>query len=343
MIILKAEDIQLEILKNIGRIPKKDVWQYLVNSGYIDDLQKGFLDIQDLVQIYLDLAEVPQHLYHVVSVRRGIGLRRIRLEILSKLLAQDVERMPEVVDFRQRVLPEGLITPSEVEEWISMILDREGEPTTYLKVPLPDGHELVWDGLRVYPDPPLVWSRVGLSVSTPAAGWSRDFLHYQLKDGISRSSIPVRQGGELDSLRILAEVISDRYLWQKTHATLFVLTGIFPFTASLRGDLLISSRQPISSRITMEIDPTLTPEEVVQEYKRLRDRFIKNRYRSMSEKHLRLAEFYGGNKDKSWSVMMLEWNKVQKKKTWKYDQSPNFARDCKRAWDRLVGEDLFAG
>ena len=91
----------------------------------------------------------------------------------------------------------------------------------------------------------------------------------------------------------------------------------------------------------MEIDPTLTPQEVVQGYKKLRDRWIKGqRYRSMSEKHLRLAEFYRGDKYKTWLALMEDWNEKQDKKDWSYSEPQNFARDCKYAWERLIGANL---
>ena len=99
--------------------------------------------------------------------------------------------------------------------------------------------------------------------------------------------------------------------------------------------------QPISSRITMEIDPTLTPEEVAERYKKIRVSLIGARYRSMSEKHMRLAEFYGGDKPEgtTWTALMTKWNHCQDR-NWNYVRFETFARDCKQAWQRLMGRDL---
>ena len=99
--------------------------------------------------------------------------------------------------------------------------------------------------------------------------------------------------------------------------------------------------QPIASRITMDIDPTLTPEEVAEQYKKLRAKLIGTRYRSMTQKHLRLAEFYGGDKPEgtTWAMLMDKWNHSQKK-GWRYNRFEAFARDCKQAWHRLMGRDL---
>jgi hypothetical protein len=250
-------------------------------------------------------------------------------------MAKDAASDPAVISFRKRHLSNELIKQDEVGTWLLSKSEDDGEPTTYLKVPLPEGHELVWDGSRPYADPPLT-----LSVSSPATGWSREFVRYQLPGDEGERSLPVRQGGVLDTLRMLSESLSDRYAWQKAQATVFVLSGNPPLLSSLRGGANLRPSQPISSRITMEIDPTLTPEEVALGYKKLRDRWIKGRYRSMSEKHLRLAEFYGGSKVVSWSALMRQWNEKQDEKEWGNQEPQNFARDCKSAWKRLMGEDL---
>ena len=61
----------------------------------------------------------------------------------------------------------------------------------------------------------------------------------------------------------------------------------------------------------------------------------------MSEKHLRLAEFYGGNKPEgtTWTALMNKWNDMHGH-VWRYDRFETFSRDCRQAWDRLMGKDL---
>jgi len=335
MIYGNAEAIQAKLAKKLGHAPAKLVWQYLVSIDVVEDVQRGIMDIYALEERYLEAKELSSRLLSEMPRPRDSGLRRIRLEILSDLMGEDAARDPSVISFRERHLPGELIKQDEVGTWLSSKSVDDGEPTTYLKVPLPDGHELRWDGPRLYADPPLT-----LSVSSPATGWSSEFVRYQLPGDEGERSLPVRQGGVLDTLRMLSESLSGRYAWQKAQATVFALTGNPPLLSSLRGGGHLRPSQPISSRITMEIDPTLIPEEVVKGYKKLRDRWIKGRYRSMSEKHLRLAEFYRGDKDVSWSTLMRQWNEKQGEKTWIYREPQNFARDCKSAWGRLMGEDL---
>ena len=328
-----AEAIRAKLAKLLGHAPVRRVWQYLVSSGVVVDVQRGIMDIYDLEERYLEAKELPSRLLGAPPKPRDSGLRRIRLQILSDLMAEDAASDPAVISFKKRHLSNELIKQDEVGTWLSNNLVDDGEPTTYLKVPLPNRHKLTWYGPDAYVEPPLT-----LSVTTPATGWSMEFVHYQLPGDEGERSLPVRRGGVLDTLRMLSESLSGRYAWQKAQATVFVLTGNPPLLSSLRGGANLRPSQPISSRITMEIDPTLIPEEVVKGYKKLRDRWIKGRYRSMSEKHLRLAEFYRGGKDVSWSTRMTQWN--EKQKAWRYREPQNFARDCKSAWKRLMGDDL---
>ncbi len=330
-----SDGIRTELAQQLDRYPVKHIWDYLVREGYVEEVEGGFADIDYLEVKYREFANVPRELLGATPKPRDSGRRRIRLEILSDLMAEDAASDPAVINFRERHLPSGLITPDEAGTFISNNSADDGEPTTYLKVPLPDGHELTWDGPDVYAEPPLT-----LSKATPATGYTVDLLHYLQLDDAAVSKIAVRRGGILDGLRLLSESLSGRYAWQKPQATVFVLTGVPPLLSSLRGGARLRPSQPISSRITMEIDPTLTPKEVVEGYKKLRDRWIKGRYRSMSEKHLRLAEFYKGSRDMTWYALMTEWNRMHKKPDWRYSESQNFARDCKHAWERLMGEDL---
>ena len=91
----------------------------------------------------------------------------------------------------------------------------------------------------------------------------------------------------------------------------------------------------------METDPALTPGEVAQRYRNLRSGLIGARFRSMSEKHHRLAKFYGGHKEEctTWAALMARWNHGEGR-DWRYSRFETLARDCKQAWERLMGRDL---
>ena len=98
--------------------------------------------------------------------------------------------------------------------------------------------------------------------TTSATQIEMELLSYASPDDQWVRRIPVRHGGTLDGLRVVSNSLARRYSWQEALATSFVLTGISPLLSSLRGGIRMVLNQPISSRITMEIDPTLTPGEV---------------------------------------------------------------------------------
>ena len=254
MICENTQVMRDKLTKCLGHTPDKRVWAYLLEQGYVEEVERDFAGIDYLKEKYLEFARLPQHLLGPTPVQRDTGLRRIRLKILSDLLAEGAGSDPVVTSFRERHLPSGLITTDEVGTFISNKAADDGDPTTYLKVPLPDGHELAWDGPDAYAEPPLT-----LSKATPATGYTVDLLHYTQSDDAAVRRIAVRRDGILDGLRSVSESLADRNGWQKSQATVFILTGTPPLLSSLRGSTKLRPSLPISSRITMEIDPTLTP------------------------------------------------------------------------------------
>jgi len=61
--------------------------------------------------------------------------------------------------------------------------------------------------------------------------------------------------------------------------------------------------------------------------------------RRISEKHIQLAVFaakeFAAKENGSWVYKMKKWN--VKNPQWKYNNSSNFARDCKTAYRRVTG------
>ena len=99
-------------------------------------------------------------------------------------------------------------------------------------------------------------------------------------------------------------------------------------------------RWPITatSRITLDVDPTVTPQEVSDRYKQARTELMGSRSRRMSEKHLRLAIFADTHRDGTWEARMLEWNREHP--DWRYGESRHFQRDATQATKRLLTPPL---
>ena len=330
------EEIRSALARKLGHGPKEEIWDRLVEEDYVREVWEETAEIDDLEKKYREFNSIPGHLLEPPKSAIDRGLRQTRLQILSDLTARQAGTEKGVIAFRQQHLIEGLLKGQEVVEWIERQAVEDGPASRFLRVPIPDGYELVRRDGRISTEPLLT-----ISDRTAATQVDMELLSYASPDDQWVQRIPVKQGGTLDRLRVVSKWLARSYTWMEAQATTFVLTGINPLLSSLRGGIRITFSQPISSRITMEIDPTLTPDEVAERYKNLRTPLIGARYRSMSEKHLRLAEFYGGNKPEgtTWTALMTKWNHSQDR-AWEYIRFETFARDCTRAWERLMGRDL---
>jgi len=330
------DEIRVALSDRLGHIPRDEVWDRLVDEDYVREVWEETAEIGYLEEKYLEFNRIPGLLLQPQRTEIDSGLRQIRLQILSDLTARQAAAEKSVITFRQQHLSEGLLEREEVVEWITTQASVDGPASRYLKAPIPDDYAPVRCDGRIFTEPQLT-----ISDTTSATQIEMDLLSYASPDDQWVRRIPVRHGGTLDGLRVVSKSLARRYSWQEAQATNFVLTGISPSLSSSRGGIRMVLNQPISSRITMEIDPTLTPREVAQRYKNLRAPLVGARFRSMSEKHLRLAEFYGGHKPEgtTWTTLMTRWNHGEGR-DWRYTRFETFARDCKQAWERLMGRDL---
>ena len=330
------DEIRAALSRRLGREPKEEVWDRLVEEDYVREVLEETAEIDYLEEKYHEFVRIPGHLLQPLKSAIDSGPRQIRFQILSDLTARQAATEESVITFRRQHLSEELLKREEVDEWITRQAAEDGPASRYLRVPVPHGYEPIRRNGRIFAEPLLT-----ISDTSPATQVEIELLSYASPDDQWVRRIPVRHGGTLDRLRVVSKMLARRYTWKEAQASIFVLTDLCPLLSSLRGGIRVAFSQPISSRISMEIDPTLTPEEVAEQYKNLRAPLIGARYRSMSEKHLRLAEFYGGHKPEgtTWTALMDKWNRSQDR-GWGYNRFETFARDCKRAWERLMGRDL---
>ncbi|HEV2582222.1 MAG TPA: hypothetical protein VGT44_15305, partial [Ktedonobacteraceae bacterium] len=159
-------------------------------------------------------------------------------------------------------------------------------------------------------------------------------LQYPGLDGWARS-IPTADGGVLERLRRLSDRLAEKYKWQHGQATAFVLTGGVPLISPIIITVSTNSR-PLFSRIMLDVDPALSPKELILYYRRNRRKTLTARHRNLSEKHMQLALFDSRRpKAETWVIKMDEWNKIHQTE-WRYKKVSNFAHDCKQARRRLL-------
>ncbi len=248
-----------------------------------------------------------------------------RLVVLSRVLATLAGRDPTVVHFRQHVLGDRLLSPEEIEPWITEHAARDGEPTVWLSLPLPPGIRLN-PGETLSLTVPLTRYRISvvtLSYVVPGDRWVR--------------RRPINSDGVLGQLQQLSLTLSRRYGWHEAAATTFILTGRIPRITAMQQSVQANVAYPALQRITLQLDPALTPAEVAVAYRTLRTRVVgKQKYRTQSPKHLALALFAVENPDGSLRKRMEEWNRRYPK--WRYHQVSNFGRDLRTALRRLLGD-----
>lgn len=335
-------------LQERGEGLDEEVWQALVEDDKVGGVQEGLLPVNELADLHAT--------YLHNRERWGTGSRRRRQEsqdlppddrlvVLSDLLSQRAAQEAGVLSFRADVLNGSLLAWEDVETWIKEQREKDGPFTWYLEVAVPDGY-LLRQGKTgfILTEPPL-------TVSQEAAGWGvyPRYLAFRIPGHPWRRQIPTRLGGVLDVLRTLTEQLANKYSWQSADATVFVLTGL-PVRIS-KGRITKNLRFPhtMTSRLTIEVDPRVSPREVLAIYRKHRREILGGAYKPMDRKHLELARFHEAQKKGTWRERMAEWNSSRPSE-WHYigtDSHPdpwrNFRRDCIQAWSRLFEEEANNG
>lgn len=339
---MTPEDVRrlLELeLQQEGEEIDQGIWKVLVERRLVGEAQQGLLPIENLADKHVEYRDVlrSQGQQRPRQRRSEQEIHKLptdaRLEVLSDILSQRATQEPDIVAFRASALGGSLLPWENVDAWIKEQAKKDGPFTWYLSVAVPEGYQLRQDKSGIIlTEPPL-------TVSQEAAGWGLDTrrLEYAVPGNPSVRHVPTRLWGVLDILRTLSERLAEKYSWQRSQATIFVLTGI-PVALS-RGRVTKSLRFPygVTSRLTIEIDPRVSPKEVLALYREHRKELLGGRYQPMDRKHLELARFYEGRGKGPWRADMAEWNGAQAPE-WRYSDWRNFRRDCVHAWERLFGK-----
>lgn len=333
------DDARAELSRRLRGSVDDDIWAYLVQKRWPQDVLTGEGTYEELVQEYRELSALRRRRRTGATTRREIPPDQ-RLKAIAARLGAEAAEDSLVRSFRDEVLKGRLIAPQEVASWIEAQAAAEGEPTPFLHVPLPPGHEVRWGGQRwpgrerFWPDPPLT-----ISQDRPATGFEHEQLVYPLEDG-TEGRIFVHHGGVLSRLRSEAYQVASAYGWREAQGVLFVLTGIVPEIPRATASYTIWLAWPGFDRIKLDLDATLSAGYVARLWRQLRREFPLRkrirRYRAISEKHVRLAEFYG-HASGPWRDRLRAWNEAYP--DWAYSEVRNFARDCRHAWRRIFEEE----
>lgn len=344
-----AERLAELLEAELGEPADLRICQELVREGYLADLETGETTPQHVAQEYRRRARKRQ----VREQERELqGLPAdTRLEVLSKILALEASRLPEVQLFRQEVLGGRLLAPEEVPRWIGEQARKEGPATAFvsLQVALPpdarprDSREALAMAKQVLSTAEpvrVVLEEERLECPGPPPGVEVEDVATAFLSGVWRYHLNLRFGGTLWRLKRLAQQLTRLYPWSEHQAVAFVLAGVTPLISRARVRLLgMLPGRPLSpwSRIVLELDPRLPVSEVALLYRRARGEAYRGTDRPMSQKNLQLALFLAEQQDRpaTWRELMDAWNTRFPK--WRYTNYRRFARDAALAWQRVTG------
>ena len=340
--------IKLELEARLHGDLREEEWEDLINDHYVAKLLDGTLSCSEVA----DTVRRRRQIYGQSDISQESAARTFSkqdkepesLSVLARLVAEEVSKDMGVQAFRTQVLGDQCLSLQEVSNWLQAKA-REDEPATWWvkDYPIPSDqlvHHIIAittsEGVTQHklelhiPQQPLA---LGLNVPLSECLTFR-FLFYREPDSDEIREIPTAMNGTLEALRQLSERLAREYAWTAADATLFVLTNTAPEIRPLTS--ASQSRQlPALSRIVLTIDPALSPQEVAEHYRQIRQEIMPARHRDLSEKHLQLAAFSGTHpRLGTWQQKMVEWNSNHP--DWKYKEASNFAHDCLQARRRVL-------
>jgi hypothetical protein len=336
-------DLRTELRDRLGTRWSAALWDLLVDLGFVAEvLVVGAMDLDQLEdQARRILAAGTPSAEHRVPAPapREPKHGQERAWALSQLVAAHAHHDPDVIAFRHNYLGEALVEWADLDNWITARAKLDGERTTDVTIALPASATSDPDADELHISPPLGRvrpSRVAtrlLAYALPGDDWIR--------------RVAVTADGALDRLRVLAEAIANAYGWVPAQASIFVLCGVTPFIAAVRvtrsaAKVRHQADLVWARRITLDIDPAATPQQVLDAFQWARRQQGLAHLRPLTLKHIRLAAFANAEQaDKPWAERLRLWNTSFPE--WRYAGQSNFRRDAIRAEARILYPGRYRG
>ena len=167
------------------------------------------------------------------------------------------------------------------------------------------------------------------------------------KGGQFPEIVPAPPNSVLENIRQSAVRLSELFPWSEPKATVFLLSGEVPSVPAVSIKISGKTLFPASARILMDVEIWQKPSDIGNFFRWIQRKLLldRKRQRGLTPKHLALAVFASENKhNKTYRELKVIWNR--KHPGWGYFKSDeHFAKDCKRAQDKLlmVGERIGTG
>lgn len=353
---------------DLGEEVADPVWDLAEQWGYVEDVTLGRMTVTELsakIRKLYAVLDVPVTGPEIdqpgkAGFPQASEATSARIDAISAIYAAWASSEPEVHRFRNRILArtcaamgmptgaDGLLAGDQVSRWVRWCLEADADGGN------PDGYIL------------------GLVAAQAAHGPRPIADLWYIAEGQERAQ-GVDVHGSLGQLAKLAETLAERYRWRPSEATMLLLTGRMPEVQVYTGSAEIRyNYMSASTRVTMTLDPALSPDEVAGIYERLRRRFHAGTPpRNQAVRRHRLAGHVGphvqmrsGTPDSrtgpgrrpspnpsglalfiepasghTWESLRGDWNRLQRNQVgenWEYASASNFIRDAKTALIRLL-------
>lgn len=314
------------------RPPSEEEIELLFRNGYIERWDAGDIKIDEV-------ANVIGFGRQRAGVPRG-GNRQLTAQLKPDLKAQafaeiahlEASRNEDVVNFREDVLGDSLLTVEAIPEWVAVTAKDDGTPTTYIRIP---------QDTETTPGTTDDYRGLGGVETSP------DILEYP-GTGERFSAIAVRADGTLDWLRDIARSLARSWGWPAGSAVAFILTDCL--VAPIRGTATLSVKYPYPARSTVTIEvvaDSVSKSEVADLYAKVVKKgdfsAAAGVGRPMGAKNagLAVAAAKHPQSERTWGESMLIWNRTQDDE-WNYVDTKRFGHDAREAFKRVTGQRLAA-
>ena len=353
---LGEEGIQLELERKLRREVDKQVWDALVEDGFVEDVlltdkREAWDDLIDRCRTYQRRhARARSSSTRRRPVSPGIHPESASTAILFKTQAEAYARSVEsergVVEYRRDYLGNKSLAPEAVPSFLQRHL------IAWAKTPI-DPYDsalaihLNTIGMTSRAIPPigegyLLVAKTAEWPDRPGAGapeeWSYD--RTQEEDFLWVYSVRLVEGTarSLHRLWMLGQLLARDYPWHPAQLTAFVLTGEVPTVPAIRFRSWRgwgrSRDLPQAHRLILDVDATLTAKAVSRFFLELQAEMGVVPRRRMTERRASLGRFHMEHMHEGrWRDRMNAWNNAHPQ--WKYNDERNFRRDGLAAFKQI--------
>ena len=365
--------LQVRLAKRLKLPSINDVlWQQLMQEGYPQAAVNDPAEFDVLVKVareILKLSPRPDTQTYRPRPRFDRDLYQSeRIQALSEYVAKRASFTPGVRHFRATYLGGRTLTDDEADAFLTSPATRILGQRTFEEYGIPYlGHmatiaaeekpvdkrwEVTVHG-QIHIEPPGVTIPFNYSGHPMGMGEGEGPLRYRDKEGWSIDVPDIWPSSVLSELQKLSADLAHYNPWDEYETAWFVLTGDAPTVSPLEIHVRHKSLTHISrSLISMEIEPWLPAQTVMQKYRILQKRLLGGENRPLSMRNLAVLRFVtaqtndrGGHP--SWNDMLEAWNTAHPEDT--YDDVRLIERDYRRAtvvlnppfrWQETDADDL---